>query len=222
VVDLGAGPGALTRALVDAGAEVVAVELDPGLAAGLRQRFAGRPVRVIEGDAARCRWPDRPFSVVASLPFVRGGEILRALLSDPRVPLRRADVIVQWELAAKRAAVWPSTQQGVYWGGWFELGIARRLDASAFAPPPSVHAAVLRALRRREPLVAVEHAAAYAAFVRAGFADQRPLRQALAGRLSPLQLKRLAAANGFAPQARARDLDAPQWAALFSFVRRAR
>ena len=130
-------------------------------------------------------------------------------------------MIVQWELATKRAAVWPNTLQGALWGPWYELAVSRRLDASAFAPRPSVDAALLRIVRGAEPLVDENDAARYAAFVRAGFAAPRPLRSALAGQVSPLQLKHLAAAHGFAPDARARDLDVAQWAAVFRFVRRA-
>jgi 23S rRNA (adenine-N6)-dimethyltransferase len=219
VVDLGAGPGALTRALADAGAEVVAVEFDPVLAVELRRRFAGRAVRVVEADAVTCAWPAMPFAVVANLPFARSSEILRALLGGPHTPLRRADLIVQWELALKRTAVWPSTLQSVSWGPWYELAIARRLDASAFAPRPSVDAAVLRVVRRMPPLLDAADAPGYRSYVRHAFAAPRPLRAALAGRVSPLELKRLAAAHGFGPDARARDLDVEQWAAVYRFVR---
>jgi 23S rRNA (adenine-N6)-dimethyltransferase len=222
VLDLGAGPGALTRGLADAGAEAIAVEADAALAAGLRRRLAGRAVRVVQADATSWPWPERPFAVVANLPFARSAEILRALLRDPRTPLRRADVIVQWELACKRAEVWPGRVQSVCCGPWYELSATRRLDPSAFAPRPSVAAGVLRILPRPEPLLDPADAPRYAALVRHAFASPRPLRSALAGRLSPLQLKRLAAAHGFSPDAHARDLDVAQWSALYRFVRAAR
>jgi 23S rRNA (adenine-N6)-dimethyltransferase len=160
--------------------------------------------------------------VVANLPFARSSEILRALLGDPATPLRRADLIVQWEFAAKRAAVWPSTLQSLSWGPWYELAVSRRLDASAFAPRPRVSAAVLRVLRRPVPLIDPIDARGWIALLRSAFASPRPLRGALAGRASPLQLKRLAAANGFAPDAHARDLDLAQWTAVHELVRRSR
>ena len=207
-MDLGAGDGILTAALQRAGARVVAVELDPDRAAGLRRRF--RDVRVIHGDAARVELPREPFCVVANLPFAFGTAILRRLLDDPRVPVRRIDAIVEWGLAEKRTRVWPSTQLSCYWGAWYELSVARRVSRAAFAPPPSVDAAVLRAVRRLEPLVPVAEAGAYLSVLRLGFSSDAPIRR----RLPRGVVHRLAHDLGFAPDATARDLDATQWAAL--------
>ena len=209
VVDLGAGRGALTGALVRAGAEVIAVERDPVLVGQLRSRF---PVSVVEADARRWNWPAKPFAVVANLPFAAASAILRSLLDDPRVPLRRAHVIVQWELAAKRTAIWPSTLRSVDWGAWWQLSIVRRLGASAFAPPPPVAAAVLAAERREPALVPTEQWLDYRCFLEAVWTDRPVLRTLpFGGR----ELKRLAAENGFDERALPRDLDARQWAALY-------
>ena len=212
VLDLGAGAGALTRALAERGARVWAVELDAVLVDELRRRFAGTSVRVLRADATRFRWPAEPFKVVANLPFGSAAAILRALLDDPAVPLVSADLVVQWELAAKRAAVWPSTFAGAYWGAWYRFAIARRLPPCAFAPPPSVDAGVLRVERRVEPLVSERDHVAYRAFVKRGFAAGRPF-------VPPLAFKRLGRELGFDPHAHARDLDPAQWAALFRWER---
>ena len=215
-LDLGAGHGILTAELASRAAQVWAVESDAALAAELRRRFAGaRGVRVIEADARRLRLPSRPFAVVANLPFGGGSAILRRLLDDPRVLLTHADVVLQWDVAAKRAAVWPSTLLGVLWGGWYELTVVRRLPACAFTPPPSVDAAVLRIVRRERPLVGGRDSHAYRLLLQRAFASGRPLRTLLPARL----VKRLALELGFAPDAVARDLDARQWAALFAAVR---
>ena len=212
MLDLGAGTGVLTAPLVRAGARVTAVELDPRLATGLLARFDSR-VEVVRADAARMRFPREPFAVVANLPFAAGTSILRALLDDPRVPLSRALVIVEWGLATKRAAVWPSTRTGVGWGAWFELSVERRLPRSAFAPPPSVDAAVLRIVRRGRPLVDLDDARAWHAFLGRTFAADR-----IARALPPRTLRRLALEYGFDPHARVRDLDARQLSGLFRFA----
>jgi len=200
VLDLGAGRGIITRALRDAGAHVVAVELDAHVLTELRRLG----VEVLRADARSVQLPGEPFRVVANLPFAAGTAILRRLLDDPRVPLVSSDVIVEWGLAAKRAAVWPSTLTSVYWGAWYELSVARRVPRACFAPQPSVDAAVLRAVRRAEPLVPVRDARDYRAFLQRSFGDKRvPQAHTLATQL------------GFDPHARGRDLDARQWAALY-------
>lgn len=208
VVDVGAGTGVLTSALARAGARVVAVELDPELAGQLRRRFP----EVVEGDVRRVPLPHERYRVVANLPFEGGTAILRRLLADPH--LVSADVILQWEAAAKRSAVWPSTALGVVWGVSFELALVRRLPRDAFAPPPAVDAGVLRATRRDEPLVPAPHLHAFTRFVETGF------RGGLRRVAATLTLKRLGRDLGFPAQARPCDLDSQAWAALFRSVRR--
>jgi 23S rRNA (adenine-N6)-dimethyltransferase len=215
VLDLGAGAGALTRELARRARRVWAVELDAALARELERRFAGANVRVLCADATRLRLPDEPFKVVANVPFDRTTAILRRLLDDPSTSLVAAELVVQWELAAKRAAVWPNTLTGVYWGAWYRFALVRRLPPCAFAPGPAVAAGVVRIERRADPLVAPGDRAAYLRFLKRGFAAGRP-------EVPRRLFKRLGRELGFAPQARARDLDAPQWAALFRAVRSAR
>ena len=215
VLDLGAGTGAIAAALARVRARVQAVELDARLAAALRRRFASEPlVEVVHGDAVGARLPEEPFAVVANLPFAHGTAILRRLL-DPRVTLRCAAVVVQWEVAAKRTAVWPSTLLSAWWGAWHELTLLCRLPACAFAPPPAVDAAVLLAVRRTDPLVEPSDARAFEAFLRRGF-DGGSLR----GLVPPRTLKSLALDYGFDPRARPCDLDSRCWAALFASRRR--
>jgi 23S rRNA (adenine-N6)-dimethyltransferase len=170
----------------------------------LRPRFPC----VVERDALTVPLPRAPFRVVANLPFAIGTAILRRLLR-PETALVSADVVVDWRLAQKRAAIWPSTRLGVEWSAWFGLELVRRLPRSCFAPPPSVDGAVLRASRRAEPLVAAHDAPAYRRFLDRGFRDGvRPL-------VPPRTLKRLADELGFARRAAPRDLDARQWACVY-------
>ncbi len=166
VLDIGAGSGMLTRALLATGARVVAIEPDRALNRRLRRAAPG--AEVVAADARDEPWPGVPFRVVANLPFAHAAAICRSLL-DPDVPLISADLIVEWDFAAKRARLWPSTAQTVVWSAWHELTVARRLEPAAFAPRPSVAAGVLRARRRERPLVPVAQAPAYERFVRAGF-----------------------------------------------------
>ncbi len=171
VVDIGAGSGMLTRALLSAGARVVAVEPDRRLGARLRRLDA----TVVAADALAYAWPGEPFKVVANLPFAHAAEICRRLF-DPAVPLRSADLIVEWDFAAKRARLWPSTAQTVIWSAWHELTVVRRIERREFVPAPSVAGGVLRARRRASPLVRPADAARYEQFVRRGFQTSRTAR----------------------------------------------
>lgn len=216
VVDIGAGAGALTAELARVAGRVLAVELDPCWVERLHERFAGVPmVRVVEADFLRWSLPAEPFAVVSNLPFAQSGAILAHLLDDPEAPLRTADVVLEWAAACKRARVWPSTLRGVLWGARFSFAVGRRLPRSSFRPRPGVDAGVLRVERRLHPLVGSGDAAAYRAFVRAGFSGRGPLRQALGAALTPRQFRRLADEVGFPRTAVARDLDAHAWASLF-------
>ena len=201
------GAGALTAPLARRTGRVVAVEIDAHLAAALARRFP--EIEVIAGDARRILLPREPFKVVANLPFGGATAILRRLL-DPNVPLRSADVIVDWHVACKRSAVWPSTELSTYWGAWFELSVVRRVARSAFAPPPSVDAGLLRIVRRAEPLLQIRERRRYAAFLARGYRDG--LRAVVPRR----RLRRHADELGFAHGAQPRDLDARQWTELYA------
>jgi 23S rRNA (adenine-N6)-dimethyltransferase len=192
VVDLGAGTGRLTAELARAARRVIAVELDPRLAERLNGRW--RNVEVLRADARTVELPREPFSVVANLPFAGTNEILRHLLDDPSVPLERADLVVEWGVAVKRALPWPSTVNGVVWGAWYSTRVARRLPRHAFEPKPNADAAVLVFERRAESLVPPRRAREYRRFV----------------------------ANGFRRTHDARRRDAYEWAARFTARRDSR
>ena len=191
VVDIGAGSGRLTAELARVARRVVAIELDPRLAARLRGRWPN--VDVVTGDALKVALPDEPFRVVANIPFAHTSELLHRLLDDPALPLVRADLIVEWGVAVKRGLPSPSSVSGVLWGAFHELRVERRLPASAFDPPPSCDAAVLVATRRARPLVAPAELPAYRRFVADAFRRGRRV-----GRDLP------------------RDLDAHQWAERYA------
>jgi 16S rRNA (adenine1518-N6/adenine1519-N6)-dimethyltransferase len=92
VLEIGPGLGNLTRALLEAGADLTAVELDRDLAAALSEWFVDVPnLRIIQGDAAKQSWPDlfplekRPVICVANLPYNVGTGLLQGLVAAPEV-----------------------------------------------------------------------------------------------------------------------------------------
>ena len=169
VVEIGAGRGALTFALAREPIDVLAVELDPVWAERLRCELARagcRRVRVVRADFLAFALPARPFRVIGSLPFGSTTALCRRLFDDPRLPLERADLVLQWEVAQKRASQPPASLLSTAWAPWWEFRAGRRITASAFRPVPRTDAGLLVATRRRPALLSPELARDYARFVR--------------------------------------------------------
>ena len=137
VVDLGAGHGALTTALLDVGARVVAVELHPERVAALRDRFAGHDVTVVRADATSVRLPRRPFRVVANPPWAVAEGVRSHVLRAPA--LVRADLVVPRWLAHRWA------------GRSAHIGVGPSVRAESFLPPAPVGGAVAVLHGRRAP-----------------------------------------------------------------------
>jgi 16S rRNA (adenine1518-N6/adenine1519-N6)-dimethyltransferase len=221
VVELGAGLGHLTAALLARGAEVIAVERDRDLAAVLRGELGDR-VRVLEADAARIDYgalaAGGKLAVVGNLPYHLTSPILFSLL-DQRERLSRAVVLVQREVAQRLAAA-PGTED---WGllsvllqEHADVTVERLVPRGAFLPAPRVDSAVVRVAFRapRAPLV---DEALFRRLVKAGFGQRRKvLSNALAaGRIAPAA--RMAAAlrdAGIDPRRRGETLTIEEWAAL--------
>jgi 23S rRNA (adenine-N6)-dimethyltransferase len=139
VLDIGAGDGALTAPLIKAGARVIAVELHPGRAARLHQRFPA--ITVIHADASTLRLPSRPFRVVASPPYGITATLL-ALLLAPGTRLTAADLVLQRAVVRKYASAPPRSSRT------YRMTAGLALPRRAFRPPPQVDSAVL-VIRRR-------------------------------------------------------------------------
>ena len=104
VVEIGAGLGSLTFPLAQWVSQVLAVEVDPVLAARLRRELQRRKitnVSVVCCDARRYRLPRRPFRALGSLPFGATTALMRHLLDDPRGQLERADLVAEGLKAVK-------------------------------------------------------------------------------------------------------------------------
>ena len=151
VLEIGPGPGGLTRALLRAGAMVTAIEMDkrcfPALAE-LGEAFPGQ-LRVIEGDATKVdHGIEGPYHVVANLPYNVGTALFVGWLSGESWPPRWSSLTLmfQQEVAERIIADTGSNAYGrlavlAQWRA--KPRIAMKVHRSAFTPPPKVMSAVI-------------------------------------------------------------------------------
>jgi 23S rRNA (adenine-N6)-dimethyltransferase len=165
VVEVGAGRGQLTKALVERCRHVVAYEVDPAMAAVLPRR-PGLTIRA--EDFLRAAPPNRPFSVVGNPPYSLTSPVVQWCLHAQE--LVAATLLTQLEYARKRA--------GDY-GRWTRLTISTwptvawqfkgRIPRGSFRPAPSVDSGILRLERRETSLVQRSGLPSYRALVDLGF-----------------------------------------------------
>jgi 16S rRNA (adenine1518-N6/adenine1519-N6)-dimethyltransferase len=222
VLEVGAGLGSLTLALADAGAEVVAVELDRRLAAPLHEVLAPFPrVRVEVADAMRTDWArvlghPGPWTMVANLPYnVAVPVVMRILEQEPRVV--RFLVMVQREVGERMTAGPGHPQYGavsVRVAYRAEGEVIRRVPPSVFWPRPNVES-VLVSLVRRSPPVDVDERALMKV-VEVAFAQRRKTMRGALNRLGmePVETGEALAHCGIDPRARPEQLGLEDFACL--------
>ena len=117
---------------------MLAVELDPVWSGQLRQRVrdAGMAdrVRVVRGDLRTVPLPEDRWRVIANPPYGLTTTALRRLLDDPARAPEQVDLVLQWEVARKRAAVGGTTLLTASWWPWYEFDLAGRVFAGVPAP----------------------------------------------------------------------------------------
>jgi 23S rRNA (adenine-N6)-dimethyltransferase len=167
IVEAGAGRGAITKSLLQTGASVIAVELDPVWAKQLRNETSEfSSIKVVQSDILKFKPPSSDFRVVGNIPFGNTTDILRKFLDDPNTAPTRIDLIVQWEVALKRCHRPASTLLSTIWSPWWDTRLGQRIPSSAFKPRPKTDAGILSFIRRDPPLLPPSIATEYASFVR--------------------------------------------------------
>ncbi|TSD58395.1 23S ribosomal RNA methyltransferase Erm [Aeromicrobium piscarium] len=213
ILEIGCGHGALTRPLAARGRSLLAIDIDP--ACVLATRRSAPAARVMYLDALRVRL-DRPV-VVGNLPFHLTTPILRRLLSAPR--WTDAVLLLQWEVARKRAGVGGRTMLTAQTDPWFTVRLDRRVPAEAFRPRPSIDGGILTISRRDVPLLPAERRRDYERFVKAVFtARGRGIAAMLRSAGAPRPDRSLREL-GIAARALPRDLGPEEWAGLFERLR---
>ncbi len=215
VLEVGAGPGTLTRRLVAQARRVVAVELDERLLPALRRAAPGAEVlagNILEVDLPAL-FPGGGEIVVGNIPYYLTGALLRRVLDTRPLP-KRISFVVQREVAER----WCGT------GGWSLATVVARaltvpeirftLPPQAFDPPPKVWSALVRLNVRERPAVSVPDLTAFFRFAEAVFQFRRKqLGNSLVrvtGRGREEVAERLAAA-GVDPERRPETLRLEEW-----------
>ena len=223
VIEIGAGTGALTAALVRLGAEVTALDVDPDMIAVLRARDDLGNTAIVQHDATTFdygAWAGgAPWIAAGNLPYNVGTPLLTTLAALEHAP-ERIVAMIQKDVADRLLAA-PGTAQY----GSLTLAIAAtmraeralRVPPSAFYPRPNVDSTVIVLHRLAEPRVPRERRARFEQVVRAAFAYRRKtLANSLALALDCPRTRAAAAIAALAldPDIRGEALDLPTFAAL--------
>jgi 16S rRNA (adenine1518-N6/adenine1519-N6)-dimethyltransferase len=180
VLEIGPGPGALTLRLAAAGAEILALELDRGLADLLGELLAGYGAkRIIAGDVLEADFPallgEGGWKVVGNLPYNLTGPILGKIL-EAVGGFHRVVLMLQKEVAARLLSPPGSKEYGavsVLAQCYFDLRREMVVKGSAFYPRPEVDSAVISLVPKTEPAVGVGEQAEFRRLLQAAFAHRR-------------------------------------------------
>ena len=226
VLEIGPGLGSLTLALLEAGAQVSAVEIDPPLAQALpttaQARFPEAKLQVFTADALTITGPESidgaaPTRLVANLPYNVAVPIVLTVLE--KLPsIQTVLVMVQAEVADRLAATPGNKIYGVPSAKVAWYASARRtltIGRNVFYPVPNVDSALVKIERRPHPDTAATREQVFAV-IDAAFAQRRKtLRQALAGLAGSAGTAQEALERaGVSPTARGETLDIDQFAAV--------
>lgn len=232
VVEVGPGTGLLTALLARGASRLIAVEVDPNLAAALRERFRGRDnVSVLESDVLALA-PEEilsqgggrlPYVVAGNLPYSIGSAVVRHFLNARAQP-RWLLVTLQSEVAHSMAAG-PGRMSflSVEVQYYTQPRVLFEVPPQAFRPPPKVRSAVLRLDVLDGAAVEVDDREAFFRLVQAGFAAPRKhLRNALAIglELRAADTEAMLIEAGLDPIRRAQTLTLNEWASLYGAYRR--
>lgn len=212
VLEVGPGPGVLTRRLVEEVESVTAVEFDAELAENL---FSADNLTVVNQDILKfdLRSMKAGYKVVANIPYYLTSKLLRILLESPNSP-SRITLLIQKEVAERIAAA-PGNLSilGVSAQFYADVTLHEVVSAEYFDPPPQVDSQIISLQVRDAPLFDIEPKQFFRV-VKAGFANKRKtLINSLSSvlQLPKEQVSAVLADTGLVPTVRAQELSLEQW-----------
>lgn len=217
ILEIGAGSGALTRPLTGLGRPLTAVDIDEHRVTRLQRELPD--IALLTADILQVPLGPQHRVVVGNVPFHLTTPILRKLLHSDH--WRETILLVQWEVARKRAGVGGATMMTAQSAPWYEFELCGRVPARAFRPMPSVDGGILRIRRRDVSLVPATDRRAYEVLVKAAFTGRgRGVGQIL-GRLpgvSSRHRRDWLTRTGIRGAALPRDVPPVAWSELWSIV----
>ena len=223
VLEIGAGTGTLTLALLDAGNDVTALEIDEDLVAVARERGDLSRARILHADALAFDYAafagGREWHVAGNLPYNVATPLVTHLCEMECGP-RSLVVMVQKDVANRfvarpGTAAYGSLSVAVQLS--MELRRAFTLGPRAFYPQPKVESTVVQMIRRDAPVVAPKDLALFREVVRAAFAYRRKTlvnSLVLALSLPRERIERAASDAGIPLEQRGERLDLDDFAKL--------
>lgn len=223
VVEIGPGLGSLTLGLLEVAKKVIAVEIDPKMAAELEstisKRAPGKDFTLVRDDALRvAALPADPDALVANLPYNISVPVLLHFL-EHFPTIQTGLVLVQAEVAHRLAAEPGSKIYGIpsVKLAWYaDSALAGNVGRNIFWPAPNVDSALVYFSKREVSLGDEQLRIATFDVADAAFGQRRKtLRQALATWAgSPADAERILISAGVSPQARGEELDVHQFVAI--------
>ncbi len=224
VVEVGPGPGGLTRALLENGARrVIAIERDPRCIAALEEIAAACPGRltIIEGDALTTDMRalvENPARIVANLPYNIGTPLLIGWLqTEPWPPWYESLTLMFQREVAERITAPPGSKAygrlGVLAQWRTQARILFNVDRRAFTPPPSITSSVVELVPRAQPL-AEAPPRMLERVVAAAFGQRRKMLRASLKSLGLGDPTGFIEAVGISPTQRAEELSVEEFCAL--------
>lgn len=220
VVEIGPGRGILTKGLLERGAEVIAIEIDPLLVGTLRQEILSDRLDLIQGDALQYLYQQipSPYKVIANLPYYIATPLLFRLLEE-RHRISRMVLMVQREVAERLVSPVGGKNYGVLSvlvQLYADVRIAFHVSKSCFRPRPDVESSVIVLTPLSAPRVSVRDEAFFARVVRGAFGHRRKrLSNALADAgFSRAEVEAVLQKIGIDPARRGETLSLGEFAAL--------
>jgi 16S rRNA (adenine1518-N6/adenine1519-N6)-dimethyltransferase len=208
VVEVGPGDGALTEVLLARGAKVIALEKDTRLISVLKEKFAEKDFKVIEGDALEFDTSKlKKYKVAGNIPYYISGALFKKFLTEKNQPSTLV-FLIQKEVAQRIAREKKESILSLSVKAYGKPKYVATVPRGAFSPPPKVDSAILSVSDiSRHNFKNAAHEKRFFEFVKLGFGQKRKLLAS--------NLKKILGERSFAlGKIRAEDVPLEEWLTL--------